>query len=624
MGDLAVKSITSEAMRLDFLQHLLHEVEALDLMIHENAFEQGKQRIGAEQELCLIDEDGEPSLAGPAILAAIDDPHYTTEIARFNLEINLDPFELRSDCLRQTERQLRALLGKGDGIAWEHNTRFLMAGIMPSLTHRHLVLENMTPVERYYLLSDVMKAQRGADFEVQIQGVDELMATLDSVMFEACNTSFQLHLQVAPEDYVEQYNWAQLIAAPVLAAAVNSPLLFGRELWMETRIALFQQSIDTRRSTNILRDRQPRVYFGNRWLQASVTELYKDHIARFPLIMVKEVDEDALAVVKAGGAPKLKALQLHNGTVYTWNRPCYGIGNGHAHLRIENRYIPAGPTVADEMANFAFWLGLMKGIPEHYREFYKRFPFRLARGNFCRAARYGLQTILCWLDKEWPADRLIREELLPIARAGLVRAGINRSDIDRYLHIIDERVATGKNGAHWQVQNFRRLADAYGAGVASVALTQSIRNRQDSGDPVHTWKDIDVRKVYTVDSQRDKVGHFMSTDLFVVRENEPLVFIKSIMNWKNIRHLPVENKDGDLVGLVTATNLHGIKQLPADKWERVPVSKVMVKELVTVTPETPIISADRLMRTYGVGCLPVVKGKKLLGLITDTDLKRLG
>ncbi len=623
MGDFAVKSITSEQVRLDFLQRLLKEVAALDLMVREGAFERGKQRIGAEQELCLIDEDGEPSLAGPEILAAIGDPHYTSEIGRFNLEINLDPFELRSDCLRQTERQLRALLGIGDGIAWEHNTRFLMAGILPSLTHRHLVRENMTPVERYYLLSDVMKAQRGADFNIHIQGTDELMATLDSVLFEACNTSFQLHLQIAPEDYVEHYNWAQLIAAPVLAAAVNSPLLFGRELWMETRIALFQQSIDTRRSTNILRDRQPRVYFGNRWLQSSITELYKDHITRFPLIMVKEVDEDALEVVKAGRAPQLSALRLHNGTVYTWNRPCYGIGNGRAHLRIENRYLPAGPTVADEMANFAFWLGLMKGIPEQHRDFYKRFPFRLARGNFCRAARYGLHTVLCWFDKEWPADDLIRRELLPMARAGLARAGINRSDAERYLDIIEERVASGRNGAQWQVNNFRRLTDAYGAGVASVALTQAMRNRQDTSQPVHTWKDIDVRKVYAVDTNRDKVGHFMSTDLYVVRENEPLVLVKSIMGWKNIRHLPVENEDGDLIGLVTATNLHSIEQLPPDKWERVPISKVMVKELVTVTPETPISSADRLMRTYGVGCLPVVQGKKLLGLITDTDLKRL-
>jgi len=623
MGDFAVKPIRSEKMRHRFLKTLLREVKALDLMVQEGRFEREKLRIGAEQELCLIDEDGEPSLLGPEILTDIDDPHFTSEIGRFNLEINLDPFELRSDCLRNTERQLLRLLSLGDGIASDHGARFVLSGILPSLTHRHLLRKNMTPEKRYYLLSDVMKQQRGADFEIHIQGVDELMARLDTVLFEACNTSFQLHLQIPSEDFVDYYNWAQLISAPVLATAVNSPLLFGRELWMETRIALFQQSIDTRRSTNILRERQPRVYFGNRWLHNSVSELFKDHITRFPLILANEAEEDALAVLHAGNAPKLRSLRLHNGTVYTWNRPCYGVSQNRAHLRIENRYLPAGPTVADGMANFAFWLGLMRGIPPEKRKFYQDMSFQAVKDNFYRAARYGLHTVFCWFGKEWDAGTLIREELLPMARKGLEQSGVNSTDIDRYLGIIEDRVGNRRNGAQWQIDNFRRLSADYGSGVATVALTQAIRNRQENGTPVHQWTNIDSRKVYTLDVSRDKVCQFMSTDLYSVREQEPLEFVKTIMDWKKIRHLPVEDAQDNLIGLVTHTNLRHFQEIPEEEWGSIPIREMMVKNLITVSPDTPISSAARLMKTYGVGCLPVVQDNKLLGLITDTDVKRI-
>lgn len=624
MGDLAVHSIQSEEMRRKFLKNLLKEARTLDFMVREGLFEKGKQRIGAEQELCLIDEEGEPALSALEVLESIGDVHFTTEIGRFNLEINLDPFELRSDCLRNTERQLVQLLSLGDGIASDHGVRFLLAGISPSLTHRHLIRENITPQDRYYLLNDVMRSQRGGDFEIHIQGVDELIARLDTVLYEGCNTSFQLHLQIPTEEYVDYYNWAQLISAPVLAAGVNSPLLFGRELWMETRIALFQQSIDTRRSTHILRERQPRVYFGNNWLKNSVAELFMDHISRFPIILAKEIEEDAMAVAKAGHAPELRALRLHNGTVYTWNRPCYGVEKDRAHLRIENRYLPSGPSVPDEMANFAFWLGLMLGMPERFRNFHKEIPFKVAKDNFYRAARYGLHSLICWFGKEWLPGDLIREELLPMAREGLNKYGINRSDADRYLNIIEMRVAKKINGAQWQINNFRRLSEAYGSGTATVALTQAIRNRQEKGVPVHEWPDIDVRRVYALDTSRDKVCQFMSTDLYSVTENEPLAFIKAIMEWKKIRHLPVEDEEDNLIGLVTHTNLNAFDAIPPDQWEQIPIRDMMVKELVTVAPDTPIKSAAQLMRTYGVGCLPVVQENKLLGMITDTDMRRLG
>lgn len=622
MGELAVQPILNEEARQRFMQQLVSDIRALEKMLQGDFFERGRQRIGAEQEICLIDDEGWPSLVGPDILGLINDPHFTTEIARFNLEINLDPFELRSDCLRKTERQLLQLLGHGSGVASDVGARFLLTGILPSLQYRNLSREHMTPQTRYYVLDEVMRAHRRGDFEIRILGADELIASHPSMFFEGCTTSFQLHLQIDPEEYVEAYNWAQLISGPVLAAATNSPLLFGRELWAESRIALFQQSIDTRRSANCLRERQSRVYFGTRWLRDSIVDLFKEHAVRFPPLLTREIDDDTAGHLQAGRAPALTALRTHNGTVYTWNRPCYGVVDGRAHLRIECRYLPSGPTVADEMANFALWLGVMKGMPREYRGFYRHMNFKEARENFYRAAGHGLHALLCWFGQEKPAARLILEDLLPIARQGLEQTGINQGDIDRHLGLIERRVATYRTGSRWQTTNFRRLTERYGAGVAVVALTQAMRRRQESGQPVHAWPDIDTGRVYAIDGHRDRVGQFMRTDLYVVGEEEPLGFVKAIMEWKNIRHLPVEDDEGNLIGLVTATNLRAFGQQPED-WETVPIRQIMVRQLVTVTSDTPIKSAARVMTAYGVGCLPVVEGGKLLGMITDTDMKRL-
>ncbi len=622
MGELAVKSLQSLSERNHYILEVLHDIEALDIMLREGLFEKGKQRIGAEQELCFIDDEGNPSMVGPSILRAINDDHFTTEIGKFNLEINLDPYELRSDCLRNTERQLLQLLGKLANSASDANSNVLLTGILPSLTHLHLQEECMAPVERYRLLSQVMRAMRGRDFEIHIIGVDEMIASNPSILFEACNTSFQMHLQIEPEEFVDHYNWAQMISGPVLAVCTNSPLLFGRELWAETRIALFQQSVDTRSYTGHLRDKQSRVYFGNRWLRDSVSEVFKEHLTRFPMVFSTKVEKNSLDSLREGEIPKLKALRLHNGTVYTWNRICYGLSEGLPHLRIECRYIPAGPTVADEIANFAFWLGLMKGLPEHYKNLHHIASFRSAKDNFYRAARIGMGASFDWMGKNIPAERLLLEELLPIAKVGLEKIPLNDSDIHRYLDIIEQRIMKQQTGAQWQVHNFRCLRDAYGPGIAVHKLAQAMYEQQESGVPVANWDDLDCRPTYAVDLQSDTVDKIMSTDLFTIREEEPLALVKAIMEWKNIRHLPVENHAGDLVGLVTATNVRSFATLPK-QWEQIPIKQMMVKNLITIAAGTPVKTAIHLMKNFGVGCLPVIKDNKLLGILTDTDVKRI-
>lgn len=622
MGDFAVKSLQERTNRQQYLMQLLTDVQAVEKMLDEGLFEKDKRRIGAEQELCVVDDAFDPSYYGPEILAKIPDDHFTSEIARFNLEINLDPFEFRSDCLRRVERQLIDMLGKAEAYASDFDNRILLTGILPTIYYSHLRPEWMTPQARYHMLSEMIREIRGKDFEIHIQGVDELIASLNSVLFEACNTSFQLHLQVPADRFVQNYNWAQLISGPVLAAAANSPLLLGRELWMETRIALFQQSIDTRSSINHLREKQARVFFGRDWLRGSVAELYKEQITRFPIILGTEQPEDSLQILAGGQTPKLSALGMHNGTVYTWNRPCYGRGNGRPHLRIECRYLPSGPSAADEMANFALWLGLMNTDRSTHKNFTETLPFTTVRDNFYRAAKMGLHTVFDWFGRSLTARELILTELLPMAENGLQALQINQDDINRYLGTIRQRVEKEQNGAAWQVKNFRKLKECFNVGVGVTELTRGMYERQRAGLPVHEWPDIDCTRHYVVNLENETVDKLMSTDLFTVREHEPVALVDSIMRWRKIRHLPVEAMNGEIVGVVTATNLKPLRELPED-WSPRPIREIMVKEVVTVSPNTPIRSAVELMRTYGIGCLPVLENKKLVGLLTDTDLRKV-
>lgn len=618
MGEIAVKSGRSLTERNAFVHHLLKDVQALERMLEANCFEKGTQRIGAEQEISLFNGNYEPSFLGPEILETIPDEHFTTEIGRFNLEINLDPQEVDPYCLHRVEHQLFHLLRKGHQAAASFDSRILLTGILPTIRYSHLQNDAMTPRDRYYSLSEVVRFMRGSDFEIRLLGVDELIASLPSVIFEACNTSFQLHLQIEPKDFVRQYNWSQLIAAPVLAASANSPLLFGRELWAETRISLFHQSVDTRTSSNHFRQKQPRVFFGNGWLRDSVAEIFKDNIARFPITLMKLVEEDSLQKLEAGEVPALTALRVFNGSTYPWNRPCYGITNGLPHLRIECRYIPAGPTILDEMANFAFWIGLMQGMPEYYYGFEHKMSFRVAKGNFYCAARTGLDTSMEWFGRIISVSELIIRELLPIAHEGLAKIGLSSKDAARYLNIIERRILLHQNGARWQVRNFRRLREKYGQDAALSRLTAAMYQRQESYEPVHTWSDVNGEAFTLVQTEQESVGKIMTTDLFTVTEDEPAQLVKMLMEWKKIRHLPIENIAGELVGLVTATNLKAIPECNGTL-----VSEIMVKELFTATPDMPVTEAAKIIKTKNIGCLPIVENGMMVGLVTDTDLKRL-
>ena len=415
MGDFNIRPIRDNRDRAKMYAHAIKDIKAFELMLGQNRFESGPPKIGLEQELCVVDHQHEPAKAALEILDDLQLKEYTNELALFNLEINGDPLDLKGKCFSTAERNLLDLLQAGVAKAHARDLHLLLCGILPTLQYRHLAFSYMTPIQRYQVLSKMLADIRGDQFEIYLQGVDELIMSLESVLFEACNTSFQLHLQIAPKDFVRKYNWSQMIAGPVLAACTNSPLLFGRELWSETRIALFKQSLDTRSSRNHLRKKLPRVYFGRDWLRHSPAELWKNELMRFPLLLTSDDFQDPMEVLGEGQTPNLRAIRLHNGTTYTWNRLCYGPQGARPHLRIECRYLPSGPTVVDEIANFAFWVGLMEGQADKYDNFWQQTDFRIAKDNFIRAARTGLDSVIDWFDGPEPARDLILNKLLPMA-----------------------------------------------------------------------------------------------------------------------------------------------------------------------------------------------------------------
>lgn len=620
MGQQEVKpSLTGEQLR-SFRQALLRDLEALEYMLAEDLFDRGPRRIGAEQEMFLVAENGLPAPAALAMLEEIDDPHFTTELALFNLEANLDPQVFKGRCLRRMEEQLNTLLAKARTAAATVGARVALVGILPTIRKSDLDLENMTPFPRYHALNDALTSLRGEDYEFRIRGIDELLVQHDSVMVEACNCSFQAHLQVTADEFATMYNIAQVLAAPVLAAATNSPMLFGRRLWAETRIALFEQAVDTRPSSPDLRETMPRVSFGRGYVKDSVLDLFREDVTRFRALLTAEHTEDPMKLLKQGIAPKLPALCLHNGTVYRWNRACYGVTEGKPHLRIENRILPAGPTPVDEIANCALWFGLMLAMAEDVGDVRKHIPFEVAVNNFHNAAQQGYAAQLTWLGGQTlPARQLILTRLLPQAREGLASAGINKRDIDRYLGVIAERMERETTGSHWALRSFNALREESSASEAITAVTEAMIARQGLGRPVARWELARLEEGGDWKNSYVRVEHFMTTDLYTVQEDEPVDLVANLMDWNRIRHVLVEDQQHRLVGLVSYRSLLRVVGRRSADGDSVAVSEIMTRNPITVEPETPTLDAINLMRQQRMACLPVVKDDRLVGVVTERD-----
>jgi len=615
MGDHKVISTENISARNKFMRQLLNDIESLEYMLKHKLIEDDKIRIGAEQEFFLVNEQWRPYFEYEYILKALDDPHFTTEMTRYTLEINADPIEAKDNCLTKMHEQLKDLLYKANNVAGQYKAKVILTGILPTIRMNEITLEQMTPIMRYYALNERTKELRGEDFSLHIKGVDELTVLHDTIVFEGCNASFQTHLQIAPDDFISSYNWAQTIAAPVLAISANSPLLMGRELWNETRIALFQQSIDTRATSYALHEKESRISFGHKWASGSVVDIFKDDIARHKVMLAKAIKNNSINILERGGVPKLEALKVHNSTIYHWNRACYGLSDEKPHLRIENRYLPAGPSTDDEIANLAFWVGLMAGRPSKFDDMPSIMDFKDVKANFWKAARYGKDSVISWENKDIQVNELILEKLIPIALYGLQKLDIDEADIQKYINIIKNRV-NGQNGVQWQISNFRRLRQQYKLDDSLKTLTSSIYQNQQKNIPIHKWQPIN--EICCTHKNAITVGSIMSTKLFLVEDTDLADLATNIMRWNNIHHLPVENSSGQLVGLLTWS--HMTKRYPKKRNEKEIVSDIMVTEPFTVHSDTSIKEAMNIMKKNGYGCLPVVEKDKLVGIITNTDL----
>ena len=610
MGSHDIRAPTSEAESRRFTRAILADVQALDRMWHEQRFETGQRRIGAEQELFLVGAGCRPAPVADRVLARLGDT-FTTELALYNLEANLPPLQLDDSFLRHLEQSLGGAVAAARAAARDVGADIVMVGILPTLEAADLTLRNITPALRYTGLNDALVRSRGADFHVTIRGIDELETTNPSVMLESANTSFQLHLQVDPVDFVRLYNLIQTLTAPLLAPAVNSPVLLGRRLWHETRIALFERSVDGRTPSERTRGLRTRVGFGADWVTDGAVELFREDIARHRVLLMRELESDPMRALDRGELPELKALALFNGTVWRWNRPCFGVQDGVAHVRIENRVLPSGPTVLDAVSNAALFYGLVLGLDPILGDVRDRISFDAVHSNFLAVAQHGLTAALEWVDGRQVVARDLVEELLSVADDGLASVGVPSSERQRLLAPVAGRIATGQTGSRWMLDSLQELG-SLPAPARLRRLVEAMRERQDADVPVHEWEVL--HKVHTVEARC--VRDVMTTDLYTVRPADVIDLASFLMEWEAIRHVPVEDDAGQVVGLVDQQAL----LRAAGSAEPIAVRDVMDPTPRCVSPDLSLHEAGLAVLTSPHGVLLVVVEGQLVGIVTERDL----
>jgi gamma-glutamyl:cysteine ligase YbdK (ATP-grasp superfamily) len=486
--DVAPVSVSREDRRL-YREKVRRCLDALARMLQESQFDFDRAHIGLEIELNLVDEDGNPAMRNDAVLDALADPAWATELGQFNLEINVPPRELGGGGTGDLEDEVRRDLNHAARRGREVGGRLVMIGILPTLRETDIGEETLSANPRYRLLNEQIFAARGEDLNICIEGPERLSTYAETIMPESACTSAQFHLQVSPDDFGRYWNAAQAIAGVQVALAANSPYLFGKELWRETRIPLFEQATDTRPEELKAQGVRPRVWFGERWI-TSVFDLFEENTRYFPALLPVCDDEDPLAMLAAGQVPHLGELTLHNGTVYRWNRPVYAVVKGRPHLRVENRVLPAGPTVVDIVANGAFYYGLLRALAEAERPVWSRMSFAAAADNLSAAARHGIDATIYWPGfGDVPVTELVLRRLLPLAYEGLERWGVDRGRQGRLLGIIEQRCLTGRTGATWQTSTVHAIEKSSDADrhEALRRMTQRYIEHMHTNEPVHTW-----------------------------------------------------------------------------------------------------------------------------------------
>lgn len=478
MGQDIKDSHFSPADFARFESALSSETDILRGLFRDRGFTDAHPVAGYELETWLVDDDFDPYPCNDRFLERLDDSlskWIVPELARFNIELNARPWDLRGDVLTRVVDELGDTWKRAARTASELEARLVMIGILPTVQRSQLTPDSMSDRDRYRALNEQVFLMRGGEpVHLHIEGVETLDMHHDDVMLESAATSLQVHIQVRQHQAAAYYNAAQVLAAPMVAATGNSPFFLGKDLWAETRIPVFEQSVNTRNRREGRYRTPARVTFGHQYVQESLLELFNENLERFPVLLpFCNDDEEAF----------LYHLRLQNGTIWRWNRPLIGVDvDGSPHLRIEHRVIGAGPTVLDTVANAAMFWGLVHALAEDDRDWRDALPFAEARDNFYRCARLGLSADIRWLGGHTgPVRTLLLDTLLPAARRGLLGLDVNEADVDRFIGIVERRVDGSRTGAQWQ----RDYARRHGRDMA--ALMREYWRQQESGNAVADW-----------------------------------------------------------------------------------------------------------------------------------------
>jgi len=468
MGQEVSHSHFSSEESRNFKKLLQEETRLLKQKLEAGEFSSHAPMGGFEVEAWLVDKALRPAPINDAFFGLFKNPLATPELAKFNIELNNTPLLLKGSAFEEFESEIRAVFEEVITVSNQLAANILLIGILPTAVADDFCLENMSSMKRYEALNEIVVAARDNEpLALDIKGEDHCHLTKHSVMIEAATTSFQIHLQAPWQQAHHYYNASIITSAPIMAIAANSPLLFGNKLWHETRIPLFEQALDT--------GGRQRVSFGSGYAESSICECFDENLNDFSVFLPMIFDSNA---------DEFKHLCLHNGVIWRWNRPLVGFDtDGTPHVRVENRILPAGPTVSDMMANAAFFYGLTQSVMEHISS-HEKMPFETAKNNFYQAAEHGLQASINWDGKNYSGEslqQLVVEKLIPLAAQGLQTLGIDQNSIDHNLDIIKQRTTTGQTGAVWQIKHLEKVDGDL------QKMTAHYMRHQQLGNPVHTW-----------------------------------------------------------------------------------------------------------------------------------------
>lgn len=458
-----------------FEQCLSEETKLLGEWFQDNVLSDHPPVAGCELEAWLIDDKGIPCSHNEQFLMLANNKLLTPELARFNVELNVIPQDLHSSVLKDFEISLDKLWQQCQKTAVKMHCKLLGIGILPTLLDEHLTLENISTLKRYRALNEqVLRLRKGESIQLNIVGKERLQVEHLDVMLEAAATSLQIHIQVPQHKAVRYYNASLAISAPMVAVGANSPFLFGKNLWEETRIPLFEQSVPAGGFNGASKGPLRRVSFGTDYARTSLFECFEENEQHFPVLLPVEYEENI---------EELRYLRLHNGTIWRWNRPLVGFDNdGTPHIRIEHRVVAAGPSHGDNIANIALYYGLAYYYANIADPVEKTLSFAQVRDNFYTAAQHGINSHIEWTNnKSITIQKLVLDRLLVEAETGLHKLGINEQDIKYYLGIIEQRINSGQTGSEWQ----RRFVEYHDGNMQ--LMTKNYFNNQKTNEPVHLW-----------------------------------------------------------------------------------------------------------------------------------------